>query len=372
MEPAVIDSLDADSEADVLPIGRSLRAAYRAKREGNRFYPKAGEIVEMEFAVGTLGLSARKMLLVLMQKAGGDAWQDRTFTITKKELRGAHQSNDRVTDVLDELMNVKVKLRTTSVRNRAAVMTSALLEWNIEEVSDDGMSIVEYRFAEPARVAISGSDYYAQIRMAVALAFNSKYALSLYELGTLYLRRRDPCWSGTVEEFRSKIGVPDKIYKNFAILRREVLAKSKLEIDQLSDFVISWKEIRGDGKGRPVKSLEIRFEPKDNAAIDAAADELDRPEVGRIARREDTVVQIVRPPALLGDGAGFPKDSLHFCPDTRLTTIVVDIGGGWDRDVIAEAYRSHMGEKLETLRGNALYKSFEGFCRSFVAKRKSV
>ena len=73
MEPAVIDSLDADSEADVLPIGRSLRAAYRAKREGNRFYPKAGEIVEMEFAVGTLGLSARKMLLVLMQKAGGDA-----------------------------------------------------------------------------------------------------------------------------------------------------------------------------------------------------------------------------------------------------------------------------------------------------------
>jgi hypothetical protein len=251
-------------------------------------------------------------------------------------------------------------------------MTSALLEWNIEEVSDDGMSIVEYRFAEPARVAISGSDYYAQIRMAVALAFNSKYALSLYELGTLYLRRRDPCWSGTVEEFRSKIGVPDKIYKNFAILRREVLAKSKLEIDQLSDFVISWKEIRGDGKGRPVRGLEIRFEPKDSAAVNAAADELDRPEVGRIARRDGTVEQIVRPPALLADGTAFPKDSLHFCPDTRLTTIVVDIGGGWDRDVIAEAYRSHMGEKLETLRGNALYKSFEGFCRAFVAKRKAV
>ncbi len=80
----------------------------------------------------------------------------------------------------------------------------------------------------------------------------------------------------------------------------------------------------------------------------------------------------MRPPALLADGTAFPKDSLHFCPDTRLTTIVVDIGGGWDRDVIAEAYRSHMGEKLETLRGNALYKSFEGFCRAFVAKRKAV
>lgn len=363
-------SLDPKIDASTdLPVGRTLKAAYRAQREGGRVFPKAGEIVEMDFAVGSLGLAARKMLLLLLQKAGGDAWQDRTFSITKKELRGSHESNDRISDVLDELMNVKVKLRTTSIRNREAIMTSPLMEWNIEEVSEDGMSIVEYRFSEAARVAIAGSDYYAQIRMAVAMAFKSKYAFSLYELGSLYLRRRDRRWRGTISDLRQKIGVPADIYTNFAIFRREVLAKAKAEIDQLSDFVMTWTEIRGDGKGRPVKEVEISFEPKEPAAIEEAADELERPQVGRVARRDGSVERIVPVAHSLPDALPFPSGSLHFSTDARLNAIVADNGGGWDRDVIAEAFRNHLGSKLDTLRGPALYKAFEGFCNSFVRLR---
>lgn len=369
MEKAIPRPLQPLDDSADLPIGRTLRAAYRAKQEGGRVYPKPGEIVEMDFAVGSLGLAARKTLLLLLQKAGGDAWQDKTFTITKKELRGSHESNDRIGDVLDELMNVKVKLRTTSIRNRDAIMTSPLMEWHIEEVSDDGMSIVEYRFSEAARVAIAGSDYYAQIRMAVAMAFKSKYAFSLYELGSLYLRRRDRRWRGTIAELRQKIGVPADIYTNFALLRREVLVKAKAEIDQLSDFVMSWTEIRGDGKGRPVKEIELTFQPKDGSAIEEAADELERPQIGRAARREGTVEAIVTDvPKLQGSGL-FPEGSLHFCQDVTLNAIVADFGGGWDRDLVAQAYRDKMGGRLATLSGPALYKSFEGFCRSFVSMR---
>jgi hypothetical protein len=362
------DAEDNDNSG-VVPYNRTLKAAYRAQLEGNRFYPKAGEIVEMDFAMGSLGLAARKMLLLLLQKAGGDAWQDKTFTITKKELRGSHDSNDRVSDGLDELMNVKVKLKTTSSRNRAAVLTTGLIEWNIEEVSDDGMSIVEYRLSEPARVAIAGSDYYAQIRVAVAMAFQSKYAFSLYELGSLYLRRRDRTWKGTVAEFRAKIGVPENIYLNFAFLRREVLEKAKAEIDQLADFTMSWTEVRGDGRGRPVKSVILSFEPKDAALVDAAADELDRPKVGRHARRDGKVETIVEKVVAIGDARTFPTGSLRFGADPKITAAVVDFGGGWDRDIIADAYRQQMGDALLSLKGERLHKSWEGFCRSFVAKR---
>jgi Initiator Replication protein len=361
---------EASDDDAVVPYNRTLKAAYRAQLEGNRFYPKAGEIVEMDFALGSLGLAARKMLLLLLQKAGGDAWQDKTFTITKKELRGSHDSNDRVSDGLDELMNVKVKLKTTSSRNRAAVLTTGLIEWNIEEVSDDGMSIVEYRLSEPARVAIAGSDYYAQIRVAVAMAFQSKYAFSLYELGSLYLRRRDRTWKGTVAEFRAKIGVPENIYLNFAFLRREVLEKAKAEIDQLADFTMSWAEVRGDGRGRPVKSVILSFEPKEAALVDAAADELDRPKIGRQARRDGTVEQVVDTKVVaIGEARTFPTGSLRFCGDDRLLAAVLDFGGGWDRDYIAEAYRGHMGESLSGLKGDRLYRSWEGFCKSFVSKR---
>ncbi len=363
--------MDASETADELPIGRTLKAAYRANQEGNRFYPKAGEIIEMQFVTGSMGLSARKVMLLLLQKAGGDAWVEKVHRITKKELRGSHESNDRISDILDELMNVKVKLRTTSSRNRAAVVTSPLIDWNIEELSEDGMSIVEYRFSEVARRAMEGSDYYAKIRVAVAMAFQSKYAITLYELGTLYLNRRERSWKGTVEEFRSLIGVPGDVYANFAQLRREVLAKAKAEIDQLSDFVMEWREIRGDGRGRPVKSLVLSFEPKDAALVDAAADELDRPKFGRVARRDGTVDMIVENPKVVAiqDARLFPEGSLHFCGDERINQIVVDFGGGWDRNLIADEYRKMMGSKLRTMRGPSLLQSFEGFCKRFVSTR---
>lgn len=370
--------MDADSDScesggepeNDLPVGRTLKAVFRAGVEGRKFYPKAGEIVEMDFERGSMGLAARKMLLLLLQNCGADAGQDRTFTITKKELRGSHDSNDRLIGILDELMNVKVKLKTTSSRNRPAVLTSPLMAWNIEEISDDGMSVIEYRLSDAARVAIAGSDYYAQIRMAVAMAFQAKYAFTLYELGALYLRRRDASWKGTIAEFRSRVGVPEESYKNFAQLRREVLQKAKDEIDQLADFTMNWDEIRGDGRGRPVVSLVISFVPKDTASVDEAARELDRPKIGRGARREGSVEELVGPNVVkLEQPKGFPAGTMHFCPDPRLSTIVSDFGGGWDRDVIADAYRKHMGFRIDDLRGEPLYKSFEGFVKSFVQRR---
>lgn len=67
----------------------------------------------------------------------------------------------------------------------------------------------------------------------------------------------------------------------------------------------------------------------------------------------------------------FPSDSLHYCSDQRIVTIVADYAQGWDRDNVANAYREKMGDKLETLSGNALYKSWEGFCKAFARQRKN-
>jgi len=68
----------------------------------------------------------------------------------------------------------------------------------------------------------------------------------------------------------------------------------------------------------------------------------------------------------------FPTGTLHFCSDQRLLTIVADYGGGWDKDLVASAYRESMGSRLENLTGQALYKSWEGFFKSFVARRGRV
>src|SRR3546814_19494447 len=103
---------------------------------------------------------------------------------------------------------------------------------------------------------------------------------------------------------------------------------------------------------------------------ETTGEERDRPKGGRRARREGTVDAIVGalPPSLQGRGP-FPEGSLHYGADPRLTSIVVDFGGGWDKDVIAAAYRKEMGGRLENLTGAALYKSWEGFSKYFVPHR---
>src|SRR3546814_16094181 len=54
----------------------------------------------------SLTLSARKILALMMHQAAGDAWRDQEHRIAKRMLRGSHNSNDRLTDTIDELMGI--------------------------------------------------------------------------------------------------------------------------------------------------------------------------------------------------------------------------------------------------------------------------
>lgn len=317
----------------------------------------------------------------MIGKAGGDAGQvGRIHKITKKELRGSHSGNERISTTLEELMQLKFVMRTISERGREAILTSAVIAWNIEEKSEDGMSIIEWEFSEPALQMFQGSDYYARINKAALLAFRSKYALAIYEIGCLLVARRDPTWTGTIEELREKLGVPQGTLPNFAQFRRSVLAKAQAEVNQLAHFEFTWKEIVGSGRGRPVEKVQLCFAAKDALSVEDAADELDRPKVGREARRTEAVEHIaeiglphasnvVSLPAPSAEK--FPTGSLHYGASSRISAIAVDFGGGWDRDVIADSYRKFMGDKLDTLSGERLFNSFEGFCKSFVKNNGS-
>jgi hypothetical protein len=146
-------------------------------------------------------------------------------------------------------------------------------------------------------------------------------------------------------------------FQEFAEFRRDVLAKSKAEIDQLADFR-GMGGNRGSGRGRPVEAVKLMFSPKNPGEQEETAKELDRPKVGRRARRDGSVEQIAAVTvAALPVIRPFPTGTLHFCSDQRLLTIVADFGGGWDKDLIAGAFREKMGDKLKTLTGQPLYKA---------------
>ncbi|MET0376298.1 MAG: replication initiation protein [Rhizorhabdus sp.] len=350
-----------------------MRAAHMALAEGRRVIVKAGELIEARFARGASpSLAARKVLALLIEKASGDAWRPGAHSITKKELRGSHESNDRLNDTLDELMAVTFKMPTISTRGRDAVLTAALISWNIEETDDDGMATVEWEFSEPARQMLQGSDYYARINRAALLALQSKYAVTVFEIGCLLIGKKNRTWSGGLEELREKLGVPHHAFRNFADLRRFVLKPTKAEIDQIAHFTFDWVEKRAPGRGRRITEVELCFTPKRSPAVNAAAAELERPRIGREARRDGTVehLRVVagRDKPELAAPLAFPSGSIRFGAQD-LCRLAQDHGGGWDVDLIADAYRTHMGDKLASLTDAALLGSWEGFCKSYAARR---
>lgn len=70
----------------------------------------------------------------------------------------------------------------------------------------------------------------------------------------------------------------------------------------------------------------------------------------------------------------FPKGSISFGGEheRRLRLIAKEHGGGYDVDLIADAYRELVGEDLPTLTGQRLESSFKGFCQAYVRRRGRV
>src|SRR3546814_475187 len=128
-----------------------MKAASTISVRDSHAIVKAGEFIEARFGAGTSpSLAARKTLALLIAKAAGEAWRPGSHVIAKRELRGTHNANDRIQDTLDELMDVKFQMPSTSAQGRAATLTAALLAWTLNEHAEDGRATVEWEFTAPA------------------------------------------------------------------------------------------------------------------------------------------------------------------------------------------------------------------------------
>jgi hypothetical protein len=356
-----------------------MRVATALKAKGGDEFAKPGNIIEVKFVKGeSLSLTASRLLALMILTAGGDAWEDRPHRMRKADIRRGHKGNERITDMLEELHRTLFAVDDKSWRGRKATLRFSLISRSREETEEDGGEAgwIEWEFTPDARRLIQASETYAVLNRQAVLGFRSSYALKLYELGALRLHRRQATWKGDMQALRAALGIPPEVYTDFAQLRRKVLDKAKAEIDQLAHFRVEWREIR---QGRTVTELEFRFEPKGAPDVIETVDELDRPSLGRKARREG-VVEIVAvgqaAPAALPKAIAskkpqektFARGSLHF-GEAELLAIGRTYGGGWDIDMIADAYRAHMGERLEKLHGAKLMASWKGFCEGWVNRR---
>lgn len=371
-----------DQTGDEASPGRAMRVAAALKAKGGDQFAKPGNIIEVKFVKGeSLSLTASRLLALMILTAGGDAWEDRPHRMRKADIRRGHKGNERISDMLEELHRTLFAVDDKSWRGKKATLRFSLISRSREESEEDGGEAgwIEWEFTPDARKLIQASETYAVLNRQAVLGFRSSYALKLYELGALRLHRRQATWKGDMQALRAALGIPPEVYADFAQLRRKVLEKAKAEIDQLAHFRVEWREIR---QGRTVTELEFRFEPKGAPEVIETVDELNRHSSGREARRDGSVETM----SVAGAGQGmisapkkvlptakpeektFPRGSLHFGED-ELLAIGRAYGGGWDINMIADAYREHMGERLGKLRGAKMVASWKGFCEGWVNRR---
>lgn len=373
--------LDIAEDEGSAGSARAMRVAATLARKGGDEFAKPGKLVEVRFVKGqSLSLTASRLLALMILTAGGDAWRDTSHKLRKADIRRGHKGNERIVDMLEELHRTLFAEDDTSWRGRKATKRFSLIESSWEEVEEGDRETgwIEWRFTPDARRLIQESQTYSVMNRQAVLGFRSAYALKLYEEGALRLHRRQPIWRVDILGLRAALGIdPDK-YGDFAQLRRKVLTVAKSEIDQLAHYNLEWKEIR---RGRAVAEIEFRFVPKDAPAQIQTVGELERHSTGRKARREGDIEVLAlateiptKPKRVTAQPSTpwekFPDGSLRYGSSEEVfRDVALRYGGGWDMDVIADAYRQQMGDRLGALRGAKLEKSWRGFCEAFLARR---
>ncbi|NHN86866.1 RepB family plasmid replication initiator protein [Acetobacter musti] len=348
-----------------------MRVARALQRKGHEEFAKPGHLVEIRFVRGqSLSLTASRLLALMILVAGGDAWKPVTHRMRKADIRRGHKGNERISDMLEELHGTLFAEDDISWRGRKATRRFSLIASSKEEAenTEPGKEAgwIEWEFTPDARRLIQESETYAVMNRTAVLGFRSAYALKLYEIGALRVKRRQTMWKGDVIAFRAALGISPDVYKDFAQLRRKVLTVCKNEIDELAHFTVEWEEIR---QGRTVKELEITFRPKDTPAVIQHGTAPEVSQLPPLAAGRPTANKNTDWTKCEKD-LTFPIGSLQFGIDQETFAKIARIsGGGWDIDLIAEAFRDHLGERLSKLHGAKLKAAWKGFCESYHNRR---
>ncbi|MEM7007455.1 MAG: replication initiation protein [Pseudomonadota bacterium] len=239
---------------------------------------KPGELIDV-VEVTPLTLNDRRIYNLLLENAWDAIDKNVEHIIAKSDLRGSHNSNDRVGESVERLMAAIVRVKTTR-DGEAHVERVQLLGGNVETLRRDGL--LHYEIPARLRRIISNSTVFARLKREVMFALSSKYALTLYEMvqkrGNLRYRSSERF---SLDELRAVLGVPSGKLTTWSNLSLRALKPATEEVNQLSDFMVELSPIK---TGRRVTHVELRWWRKDGASVGETARELSFSKVGRKAR----------------------------------------------------------------------------------------
>lgn len=245
------------------------------------------DIVEM----APLTLNDRRIFNLLLGHAWNNIHTTHKHTIHRHDLvKYVDSKNQDISLCLRRLMAAIVQIKIPKNRNgEEAIRQIALIGAN--EIETSGSQIT-YSFPPELVKIIENTEVFARIHTDVMFQLSSKYSLALYE----FIQKRGNLKHInyeliSVEELRGLFGVPDKKLKAFGHLNDKAIKPAVKEVSFLSEFEIEAEPIK---KGRNVTHIKFMWKRKTDIGKQiSSVEELERSKIGRKARLNNDVAQII-------------------------------------------------------------------------------
>jgi hypothetical protein len=262
--------------------------AVRMNRANPDAIVAAGELVELRFATGnTLSLRAAKLFCMLIQEAGiavADQVQHRVPYAVLNET--FHKSRDELAEAIAELHSTVVSIQLVSRKGRPYTKSGPILSDVEREPDSLDDAETRFEFSPTLRRVIADSTHWTAVSRRAVLALESKYSLRLYLWLSLRANLKKTAEDVSLDDLRDLLGMSGSTLSRWQDMRRFALDPAFAEVNHLAGFHAVYRPLK---QGRRVVGVQIAWGRKAPADLVKAAKELDRPRVGRTARRAGLV-----------------------------------------------------------------------------------
>lgn len=335
-------------------------AADRAFDESKTVLP--AEVARGVYIENAPGAEALKLMHLLIGKAGGRMAEDVRHELRLADIKkiDGMRNHSRATlrKLFVELAGAVIVFDDTEAQCEliGGFLDRAKMDYR-HEISDD--LLVSWWFGGAFREMAEKSCHWAILDRQTVFALSSKYSILLFQhVASLVNLDHVTSRTFTVPELRAVLGVPDGTLGRFADFNRRALTPAIAEINQTSRLTLTATPKK---VGRTVASVTIAWEEKPFDQKQEAKRELDRPKVGRKARRNGTA----ETPALAFPSSGTLKGSEPW--DSLAREHVTRIQGGHVPDLfgLTDAFRNWCEAKGIKLDQKGIDRTFIGFCKNY-------
>ena len=292
--------------------------ALRMHRDDPNAIIAAGELVDMRFANGNaLSLRAAKLFCLLIQEAGVAVVESRQHRLPYSVLNETfHKSRDELVEAILELHTTTISVELVATDGRAFTKSGPILS-DVEREADDLLDAeIRFEFSPALRRVIASSTHWAAISRRAVLAFESKYALRLYMFLSLRAGLRKTSEDMELADLRALLGIPANKLQRWPDFRRFALEPAVAEINHLAGFRAGFIAVK---RGRGISAVRLTWGAKGPVELVDAHRELERPRVGRTARRDGLVESLAEERRRISDnlmeaGQNFPAQFYHPLP----------------------------------------------------------